>query len=126
MYRTILIAAAAFSFPASVPDADAQGLFTQRASFYSWMRGSKETMRGSITMGVISRRGKLSGRTSTGIRCWGRTRLNASLSRGSGSMRCKDGRSGKFSYTLSSRFPPRGKGRGRLKSGKKVFFRISP
>ena len=126
MRRKISIAIVAVALLTTVTQVLAQGLFTRRASFFGWMPGSKETMRGSITMSAITLSGTIRGKTNKGIKCVGRARINAALNRGKGSMRCGDGRSGTFSYTLSSRLPPRGKGKGRLKTGERVLFRISP
>jgi hypothetical protein len=126
VYRSVTIIAVSLAVFAASSPASAQGFLTQRASFYGWIPGSNITMRGRITMGILSRRGTFRGRTNKGVRCTGRTSLSASLSGGSGSMRCRDGRSGRFRYRLSSRLPPRGRGSGRMSNGQRMLFKISP
>jgi hypothetical protein len=126
MRQTLSIAGTLFLLLAATPEVHAQGLLTREAGFFAWMPGSRETMRGRISMSLLSRQGAIYGRTNTGIKCSGRAHINVALNRGSGMMRCADGRSGKFTYYLSSRLPLRGKGEGRLKTGQRVLLRIMP
>jgi hypothetical protein len=124
--QTLLIAGTLVLLLATAPQIQAQGLLTRGAGFFAWMPGSRETMRGRISMSLLSRRGTIYGRTNTGVKCSGRAHINGALNRGSGTMRCADGRSGRFTYYLSSRLPLRGRGKGRLKTGQRVLLRITP
>ena len=126
MRQALLIAASLILLLPTAAQVTAQGFLTRGAGFFAWMPGSKETMRGRISMSLLSRQGTISGRTNTGIKCFGTTLINGALDRGQGTMRCEDGRSGKFGYVLTSRLPPRGRGEGRLTTGQRVLLRITP
>ena len=126
MRQALSIAGTLIVLLAMAAQVNAQGPFTRGAGFFAWMPGSKETMRGRISMSLLTRQGTIYGHTNTGIRCSGRTLINGALNGGRGTMRCEDGRSGTFMYVLSSRLPPRGRGKGRLTTGESVLLRITP
>ncbi|MEL7544652.1 MAG: hypothetical protein AAGJ70_12850 [Pseudomonadota bacterium] len=106
--------------------ASAQNLTTVKARFDAWMAGSSETMTGRIQMNALAFSGTVSGRTTKGVRCTGSVTLNLLLDGGSGKMSCTDGRSGTFTYTLTSALPPRGSGTGKMSNGRVVKFKIYP
>ncbi|MEO0617899.1 MAG: hypothetical protein AAFZ01_01320 [Pseudomonadota bacterium] len=106
--------------------ASAQSITTVKARFDAWMAGSSETMSGRIQMNALAFSGTVNGRTTKGVRCKGSVMLNLLLDGGSGTMTCNDGRSGTFTYKLTSALPPRGTGTGRMSNGKVVKFKIYP
>jgi len=88
--------------------------------------GGSTRFDGYVNFSAISRRGKVTGKLNNGSKCRGKAKINILFSRGSGTLRCDNGLSGKYAFTLSSRFPIRGQGRGALKDGRKVTLKISP
>ena len=81
---------------------------------------------GAVNFGVANRRGKDSGRLNTGSRCLGNAWINILFSRGGGTMKCKNGLSTKYTFSLSSRFPVKGMGKGVVNDGRKAVFTINP
>ncbi len=104
----------------------AQSITTVNAKFDAWSPGDSEKMTGRIKVNVLTFSGTVRGRTTKGVRCKGAVTVNLLFSGGSGQMKCTDGRTGKFTYTLTSSLPPRGTGIGKMSSGKTVKFRIRP
>ena len=88
--------------------------------------GSSIGFKGYVNIGVTSRRGKVIGKLNTGSKCRGKVWINILFSRGGGTMMCKNGLSMKYTFSLSSRVPVRGKGRGELADGRNAIFTISP
>ena len=104
----------------------AQSITTVKAKFDAWSPGDSEKMAGRIKVNVLSFSGVVTGRTTKGVKCKGTVTLNILFDGGTGQMRCNDGRTGKFTYTLTSSLPPRGTGKGKMSNGKVVNFRITP
>lgn len=88
--------------------------------------GGSLRFNGISELNLISRVGKISGKLNNGFKCRGRMKINLLFSRGNGHLSCGNKLSGKFTFTLSSRIPVRGTGKGKTKDGRKVIFTISP
>ena len=88
--------------------------------------GGSMGFKGVVNIGIASRRGKVIGSLSTGSKCTGKVWINILFSRGGGTMMCRNGLSMKYTFSLNSRVPVQGKGRGKLADGRNAIFTISP
>ncbi len=84
----------------------------------------KLTFSGRTVFNVLTRRGKISGKRSDGIKCGGESTTNFLLTKGSGNFTCADGLKGSAKFTVQSRIPLRARGSGRLSDGRKFQITI--
>ena len=88
--------------------------------------GSPIRLNGWVNFNLLTRKGKLTGKLNNGASCSGNSWMNITFSKGGGNGKCSNGLSAKFKFTITSRFPIRGKGKGKLADGRKVILKISP
>lgn len=122
---SLLSAGLLFAVSAHINSASAQnsGIW---AKISARIVGGTVRFNGYANFNIASRRGKVNGKLNTGSACSGVAKINILFSRGNGTLRCDNGLAGKYKFTLSSRFPIRGKGSGTLKDGRKAVLIISP
>lgn len=88
--------------------------------------GSSIRFKGWVNLSILTRKGKVTGNLNDRTECGGTAWISLSISHGGGKLKCDNGLSAKFKFKLSSRFPIRGKGSGRLADGRKLLLKISP
>jgi len=80
---------------------------------------------GSASVNTLTHNGTVTGRTSAGAACTGEISVSLGFSRGTGTLAC-GALSARYSFTLSQRAPPVGRGRGVLSDGRQVRITIGP
>lgn len=88
--------------------------------------GSSIRFDGWVNFSLLTRKGKATGKLNDGSGCRGISWINIRFSHGGGNLKCRNGLSAIFKFTLSSRYPIRGMGNGTLADGRKLSLKISP